>query len=352
MSSTRWITETVEGSHEFNIEGYSLAKGSQGVGKPMTSGKFSVCGHDWVIVVYLDGNIETCKDYISVFVKLVSPTTEVRAVHEFKLLDKTGKGEHGAHYAATSPRTFNTKENSWGYSEYMKRSELETSSYLKGDCVTVHCTIRVVQTRVEEGKHYVIPIPPSNMSQNFKGLLESEFGTDITIQVGNESFKAHKSILAARSPVFKAMFFGVVGNPNMETVSIKEVDPFVFKAMLLFMYSDEFPETRELPNSDSPCTSTSILHHLLAAADRYDLSRLKLMCEERLCEKITADTVATTLALADLHQCLQLKTVCLNFAAKPKNLGEVMKSDGYAYLEKSCPSLLTDLLKINAAVDK
>ncbi|KAI3968394.1 hypothetical protein MKW92_029310 [Papaver armeniacum] len=248
----------------------------------------------------------------------------------------------------------------------MKRSELESSSYLKDDCLRIRCTIGVVktrngkvqtiyetvQTRAEEEKDDVIPVPPSDMIQNLKGLLDSEIGFDVTFHVGNEFFRAHKCILAARSPVFRAQFFGLVGNPGMETVAIEEFEPFAFKAMLLFLYSDELPEPRELSISDFPCTSTTILQHLLVAADRFDLPRLRLMCEAKLCKEINACTVATTLAIAEQHQCLQMKTICLKFAAKPENLGGVMKSDGYAYLEKWYPSLLTDLLKTGAVVDK
>ncbi|KAI3917907.1 hypothetical protein MKW98_000141, partial [Papaver atlanticum] len=123
-------------------------------------------------------------------------------------------------------------------------------------------------------------------------------------------------------------------------------------AMLLFLYSDEIPETHELSDLDSLFTSTIIAQHLLAAADRFVLTRLKLMCEVNLCEEISASTVADTLALSERYQCPQLKTACLNFTAKPENLGEVMKSDGYAYLEKWHPSLLTDLLRTSAMMDK
>ncbi|KAI3906251.1 hypothetical protein MKW92_041668 [Papaver armeniacum] len=242
----------------------------------------------------------------------------------------------------------------------MKRSELETSSYLKDDRLSIHCTVEVVlqarvetmQTRLEEGKHCVIPVPPSDMIQNLKGLLESKIGFDVKFQVGNESFRAHKLILAARSSVFRAMFFGLVGNRDMETVIIEEFDPFAFKAMLLFLYSDELPEAHELSDSDSLCTSTALMQHLLAAADRFDLARLRLICEAKLCEDITTDTVATTLTLAEQHQCLRLKTVCLNFTTKPENFGDVMKSDGFAYFEKNCPSLLIDMLKTSVAVDE
>ncbi|KAI3968390.1 hypothetical protein MKW92_029306 [Papaver armeniacum] len=346
--SSKTTTEAVKGSHEYVIKAYSIAKG-MGVGNYISSRTFTVGGHDWAIDFYPDGNDVANKEYAAVFITLVS-AGEVRATFEFKLVDQSEKRNH---IVRNTSITFDEPGTitSWGYSQYMKRSELESSSYLKDDCLSITCTISVLQTRDEEGKpkHQVIHVPPSDVTQNLKDLLKSEVGCDVTFHVGNEFFRAHKLILAARSPVFRAQFFGSFGNPDIETVTIQEFEPFAFKAMLLFLYSDEVPETRELSNSDSPCTSTTIMQHLLAAADRFGLTRLKIMCEEKLYEEMTANTVATTLALAEQHQCSQLKTVCLNFAAKPENLAEVMKSDGYAYLEKS---LLSDLLKTSALVDK
>jgi hypothetical protein len=52
---------------------------------------------------------------------------------------------------------------------------------------------------------------------------------------------------------------------------------------------------------------------LLAAADRYSIRRLKLMCEDRLCSHIDTGSVATILALAEKHRCAILKKVCLEF---------------------------------------
>ncbi|XP_026429736.1 BTB/POZ and MATH domain-containing protein 3-like [Papaver somniferum] len=302
-SLSQWICETVKGCHEFKIKGYSTGIG---VGESMTSGEFNVGGHEWVMEFHLDDETEASEEYLSLYLK--------------------------------------------GFERYMKRSKLETSDYLKDDCLNIHCTI-IVKTCVKEGKYYVIPVPPSDMNQNLKGLLESGTGSDVTIQVGSEFFKDHKLILAARSPVFKAMFFGLVGNPDIETVSIEEFDPFAFKAMLLFLYSDELPVARELCDSDSLCTSTTIMQHLLVAADHFGLARLKLMCEAKLCEEITANNVARTLVLADKHQFSQLKTICLNVAAKAENVEKVLKSDGFADLAKSCPSLLIDLLKTDVVVN-
>ncbi|KAI3904995.1 hypothetical protein MKW92_033826 [Papaver armeniacum] len=281
MSSSQSIHETMKGSHEFKIKGYSLSKG-MGVGTYMSSGKFTVGGHEWAILFNPDGNTEDCKD----------PRKQVRAVYEFELLDQSGKTKYVTG-SMGSPMTFNTGSSIWGKLRFMKRSDFETSTYLKDDCLIIICTIGVVRNHVEtmqprfhEGKHYVILVPPSDMILNLK-----------------------------------AQFLGLVGNPDMETVAIEEFDPFAFKAMLLFLYSDELPEPRELSDLDPFCTSTTIIQHLLFAADRFVLARLKLMCESKLCSEITADIVATTLALGDHHHCLQLKTSCLNFAAEPENVG-------------------------------
>lgn len=107
---------------------------------------------------------------------------------------------------------------------------METSEYLKDDCLFMNCTVGVVKTRFEGTKQSVI-LPRSDMGQNFKDLLESEVGCDIVFKVGNESFKAHKLILAARSPVFRAQFFGLVGDPSIDEVVLKDIEPFIFKVL-------------------------------------------------------------------------------------------------------------------------
>jgi len=77
---------------------------------------------------------------------------------------------------------------------------------------------------------------------------------------------------------------------------------------------------QELTGLNSKGATTLMTQHLLAAADRYGLERVRLMCETSLCEDVAINTVATTLALAEQHHCFQLKEVCLKFVAQPENL--------------------------------
>lgn len=119
-----------------------------------------------------------------------------------------------------------------GYKRFFKRSALETSEFLRDDCLVLNCTVGVVRTRLERPKQFSITVPSSDMGQDLKDFLDSEAGCDIVFQVGDELFKAHKLILAARSPVFRAQFFGLVGDCSIDKVVVKDVEPFIFKVRL------------------------------------------------------------------------------------------------------------------------
>lgn len=88
--------------------------------------------------------------------------------------------------------------------------------------------------------------------------------------------------------------------------------------MLHFVYTDSLLEDDLEASSSSsiPSISDTLPAKLLEAADRYDLGRLKRMCEAYLCKDISVNSVAKTLALADCYHAMELKTVCLRFAAE------------------------------------
>jgi speckle-type POZ protein len=107
--------------------------------------------------------------------------------------------------------------------------------------------------------------------------------------------------------------------------------------MLYFIYTDE------LPDMDKGDT-VAMAQHLLEAADRYDLQRLKLMCEDKLCQCINTSMATTTLVLAEQHGCKGLKEACFKFLKSPGNLKTIMNGDEFQHLTSSCPCLLTELL--------
>nr|POF11259.1 btb/poz and math domain-containing protein 2 [Quercus suber] len=190
------MTETVNASHLFNISGYSLSKG-MGIGNYLASDTFTAGGYSWAIYFYPDGeNVQDNATYVSLFIVLVSEGTDVRALFGLKLLDQSGKEKHKVYNEFrrppdSGPYTIRNRGCMWGYRRFFKRTYLETSDYLKDDCLKVHCSVGVVRSYTKGPKIYSIAVPPSNVGQNLEQLFETGKGTDVNFEIDGETFAAH-----------------------------------------------------------------------------------------------------------------------------------------------------------------
>ncbi|KAF3956810.1 hypothetical protein CMV_018104 [Castanea mollissima] len=185
------MTETVNGSHLFNISGYPLLKG-MGIGNYVASDTFTAGEYSWAIYFYPDGKNEDNATYVSLDIALESEGTDVsvRALLQVKLLDQSGKERHIL-LDQSEPRTFSNRKRTWGYWQFFKRTDLETSDYLKDDCLKVHCSLGVVRSYTKGPKIYSIAAPPSSIGQNLGQLFETGKGTDVNFEVDGETFAAH-----------------------------------------------------------------------------------------------------------------------------------------------------------------
>lgn len=171
-------------------------------------------------------------------------------------------------------------------------------------------------------------LPLSSLVDNFAKMLVTKQFTDLTITVGHQSFRAHKAILVARSTVFAAMFQHDMQESQRNELTIVDVEPKVFEEVLRFIYTDK---VQGLPQ---------LVHELLAAADKYDLARLKVMCEIQLAEGITAATATKTLLFADLHRAKELKVRAVEFLAR--NLKAVSNWEEFC---TDRPDLVAEIMK-------
>jgi speckle-type POZ protein len=127
-------------------------------------------------------------------------------------------------------------------------------------------------------------------------------------------------------------------------IEIHEMEADVFKSLLHFIYCDSLPVVEKACNGGEARPCLVMAGHLLVAADRYNVNRLKLICEHTLSSHIDANMVASNLALAYQHNCNGLKEACLQFLTYPSNLEAMMASDGFKHLKISCPSALKELI--------
>jgi speckle-type POZ protein len=142
-----------------------------------------------------------------------------------------------------------------------------------------------------------------------------------------------------RSSVFKAELYGPMREGStQQLVTIEDMQPAVFDALLHFIYTDSL-----LDNDDhGGDVHIEMIRHLVVAADRYAVDRLKLICQSILCQKIDVETVATTLALAYQHNCPRLTDACLEFITSSNAMDAVAATQGYKDLKTTCPSALAD----------
>ncbi|KAI4971099.1 hypothetical protein ZWY2020_002013 [Hordeum vulgare] len=350
MASTRTnLTDVVSSVQLLRVNGYCMTKTMDSLEGCIKS-RWNVYGYDWEIHLYTAGlpghdhSMHFSWICVELFFLGEARTRNVKATLGCRLVDPRGKLKPSEEKRRRG--SFKNPQDSSSAFPLIETSALEWSGYLKDDSFTVQCTITVLKEIPDLpaiSVRGITEVPSSNLHEHLGELLESGTGADVTFLVDGESFAAHKAILAARSPVLMAGFFGEMKERSTGRAEVKDMEAAAFKAMLNFVYTDTVPELAD----EKTETVTAMAQHLLAAADRYGLDRLKLICERRLSGGISVDTAATTtLALAEQHNCSLLKAKCLEFIVRtPATLGSVMATDGYQHLEASCPSVLRELLK-------
>uniref|UniRef100_A0A0E0EY89 BTB domain-containing protein n=1 Tax=Oryza meridionalis TaxID=40149 RepID=A0A0E0EY89_9ORYZ len=246
-------TIAAQAYHVLKINGYSNTL-EAGRHHALSSCPFSAGGHTWHVSYYPNGGRDSNKNCISIFLVLKDIVTEE-----------------------------------------------DRSEYLNDDCFAV-----AVHVIVPKEKPSIV-VPPSNMHLHFVDLLVSKEGTDVKFLVGGEMFAAHRLVLAARSPVFKAELFGPTKKGTIDVIQIDNMEARVFKALLDFIYTDIWPEIGHGEDN------VAMAQRLLAAADMYGLQRLKFVYEDKLCNHIDTGSASTMLVLAEKHHCCKLKEACFTF---------------------------------------
>lgn len=210
----------------------------------------------------------------------------------------------------------------------------ENNGLLPDDKLTVFCEVSVVADTINVTGQSPITqfkLPDCRLSDDFTRMFDDGRFADCTLTVGGRDLHAHKAILAARSPVFEAMFVHETEESKRNIVNITDVDYEVLKEMLRYIYTGTAPNLHSLADD------------LLAAADKYALERLKIQCEQALCINLTVDNSCETLILADLHSAEQLKQQCIDFING--HAADVMDTVGWTTMVEKHARLLAETFK-------
>ncbi|CAM0948547.1 unnamed protein product [Alopecurus aequalis] len=345
---------TDSGHHLLVVKDYSHTLLEIPNGEGIGAGPFMVGGHQCYISYCPNGGDRSCADFISLYLYLDGLGTEevVKVRFVFSFVDQVDY-QKPIYICATKTYSFSTQD-SWGSIKFIKRDALERSAYLKDDCFTIRCDIMVCND-LKTSKD--VDGALSDIQSHFNTLLQNKMCADVTFEVSGETFAAHRCVLASRSKVFMAQFSGpMMGGTTSGVIHIEDMEAKVFAALLSFIYTDSFPEMDEDKTQAvdeeqeveavEPAMCLQWLQDLFVAADRYDIDRLKFLCEKRLSEDIDVGSAASVLALGEQHHCHRLKEACFKFiqVQSPKCLDQVMATDGWEHLTTTYPSVLKEII--------
>ncbi|XP_065205328.1 speckle-type POZ protein-like [Planococcus citri] len=217
---------------------------------------------------------------------------------------------------------------SWGYKELLTKNDYFRENLLIDNKLTISCEIifstvcDATNETSQKGETSVL-LPNTTVcdlsSQNFGLSLEHREFSDVIISVNGQEYLAHKIILAARSPVFAAMFAHNVKENEENRVYINDMDEEVASEMLRYIYTGKCEKLSELATG------------LLVAADKYDLAGLKNVCGLELSKTLSVDNAASILALADMHAAEALKKAAIKFIVSKRT--EVLNTQGWKNIQ-------------------
>lgn len=124
---------------------------------------------------------------------------------------------------------------------------------------------------------------------------------DVIIQLEGGTIGAHYCILDARAPGFLKRHIHTATTCSDRKVQISvdggDMPAQSVWALIQFAYTDALPVLGGLDGAGHK----AMIRHLLIAAERYGMGRLRAICERVLCKSLDIETVAATLAMADRH---------------------------------------------------
>ncbi|XP_076309247.1 protein roadkill-like isoform X3 [Tachypleus tridentatus] len=319
----------------WTINNFSFCR--EEMGEVLKSSTFSAGANDklrWCLRVNPKGLDEESKDYLSLYLLLVSCNkSEVRAKFKFSILNSK-REETKAMESQRAYRFIQGKD--WGFKKFIRRDFLldEANGLLPDDKLTLYCEVSVVADSINisgQNNATQFKVPECRLSDDLGLLFESQKFSDVILSVNGREFYGHKAILGARSLVFAAMFEHEMEEKKQNRVYITDMDHEVLREMLRFIYTGKSPSLEKMADD------------LLAAADKYAIERLKVMCEEALSTNLSVETAADVLILADMHSADQLKAHSIDFINT--HATDVMETAGFKSMVHRQPHLIAEAFR-------
>ncbi|KAL1458174.1 hypothetical protein WDU94_008343 [Cyamophila willieti] len=141
---------------------------------------------------------------------------------------------------------------------------------------------------------------------------------DVVLNVGARKIFAHRVLLSACSPYFRAMFTGELAESRQAEVTIRDIDDVAMDSLIEFCYTSHIT------------VEESNVQTLLPAACLLQLVEIQDICCEFLKRQLDPSNCLGIRAFADTHSCRDLLRIADKFTQH--NFQEVMESEEFLIL--------------------
>jgi len=402
-ATMRWVIRDVSArdTHGERLRSAEFVVGTSGSSKQTA----------WIILCNF--GTQNYEDYVSAHVKLVTKASQVCADVELSIVGAYGSK---VNTETKTARIFsnddgtndgNANESTWGYFSFAKRADLRFNpEWVPNDSLTIAARVSVYgenetlsssngDVGSEKNEDHLEALSHDLTSlfveaQDDEEDLSREGGSNetIVIQTQEKSFKVHRSVLAARSLVFRRMLEHqplkqqtaldlkpdasscTIANSGSSApvtscsssssapvsssssspaatsswsesgsgiICIPDVGADVIRHFLLYLYGSRVPADMD----------EQLAEELLVIADKYDVERLRSACEVALSTSLTESTVPRLLVIAERHRCSKLKADALSYLTL--NPAQILETAEWKIIEENHPSIIVDALRAMAS---
>ena len=180
---------------------------------------------------------------------------------------------------------------------------------------------------------------PKSLLEMLDVLRKTEELCDVTINVGTRKFPAHKVVLSACCPYFRAMFTREMAESRQKDIKIQDVDEKAMEQLIDFAYTAviRIDETN--------------VQIVLPAACLLQLTEIQQACCEFLKKQLDPTNCLGIKSFADTHACTELLRVADLFTLH--NFQDVIDSEEFLLLpvEQLCELISSDELNVISEED-
>ncbi|KYM96243.1 Ankyrin repeat and BTB/POZ domain-containing protein 2 [Cyphomyrmex costatus] len=199
------------------------------------------------------------------------------------------------------------------YEVCIQTLRLNEMEYLPNKTLSVYFTFESFENALHETMYENIKKRSEELATRKKF---ADHGPDslVTFLVDGKRLSVYKSLVCAASPVFDKILKKRNDNAEEkahEEIEITDVKYNIFKLIILHMQYNNYIEKDFAENHT--IFHKNILIDLLAAAHRFEMNNLKLMCEKHSIEYITIENAVTYLDIAITNNAVYLATYVKRF---------------------------------------